>query len=87
MNTYNPKEYLTLQAGPDENFSSTSNRAPCMVGTLKFEKVRLDLDVRFFYLLILTLQNLNLKLFDCFKHILILSQNYIHVNAVTVYSI
>ena len=51
MNTYNPKEYLTLPAGPDENFSSTSkaNYAPCMVGTLKFEKVGLDLDVRYLF--------------------------------------
>ena len=47
MDTFNPTEYLTLPAGPEQNFASTSKsgQPQCMTGTVKFEKIGLDLDV------------------------------------------
>ena len=50
MDTFNPTEYLTLPAGPEQNFASTSKsgQPQCMTGTVKFEKIGLDLDVNIF---------------------------------------
>ena len=45
MNTYYPKEYLTLPQGPEENLSFTVKTEICTNGKHQYEKIGLNLTV------------------------------------------
>ena len=44
MDTCTPKEYLTLPAGPDENYSHTRKSTLYPFGRLEYSKLGLDLE-------------------------------------------
>ena len=43
MSSCSPREYLTLPAGPDNNYSETHKDGACTTGLIKFEKIGLNL--------------------------------------------
>ena len=43
MSSCSPREYLTLPAGPDNNYSETHKDGACTTGQIKFEKIGLNL--------------------------------------------